>query len=287
MCTKLSCLSSTSDLFCYNTNLVFSLVYAFPHPSYQRDSGHKARIQCEEAAALRVLVPEGQVKHVKGHEGSVILIGEKIPSPSCKPSKSPCQDLRTEFSTPPTPATSYQSNEFKPETLPSKCKGNNDLRKLDSGRYLTVWLVQNTKERNFRALKTLSTECYRGLKNTYNCEILEHLQDADPSHPGYTYISTLVDSFEHHIPMTLIGLAVGQACSSMSTLPRSATGAAAHDTKQAPWNTWALRLYSMWTTPIVMILSLSYILQPLNTMLMVAESSISFSEMIMTLGSGN
>ncbi|KMP02009.1 hypothetical protein CISG_07912 [Coccidioides immitis RMSCC 3703] len=101
----------------------------------------------------------------------------------------------TEFSTPSTPAISYQSNEFKSETLPSKYKDNNNLRKLDLERYLTVWLVQNTE-----ALKILSTECYRKLKNIYKYEILEHLQDADPSHPGYTYISTLVNLFEHQEP---------------------------------------------------------------------------------------
>ncbi|EFW14742.1 conserved hypothetical protein [Coccidioides posadasii str. Silveira] len=74
------------------------------------------------------------------------------------------------------------------------------LRKLGFGRYSTVWLVQNEREHNFRALKVLSAECYGGEKDTYEREILEHLRTADPSHLGYDYISTLVDSFEHHGP---------------------------------------------------------------------------------------
>ncbi|WEW56931.1 serine/threonine protein kinase [Emydomyces testavorans] len=74
------------------------------------------------------------------------------------------------------------------------------LRKLGFGRYSTVWLVQNKRELSFRALKVLSAECYGGVKDTYEREILKHLRAADPSHPGYPYISTLVDSFEHHGP---------------------------------------------------------------------------------------
>lgn len=92
------------------------------------------------------------------------------------------------------------------------------LRKLGFGRYSTVWLVQSEmsvpsiqpasiqlitaifRELNFRALKVLSAECYGGVKDTYEREILEHLRAVDPSHPGYPYISTLIDSFEHHGP---------------------------------------------------------------------------------------
>ena len=56
------------------------------------------------------------------------------------------------------------------------------------------------RENNFRALKVLSAECYGGFKDIYEREILEHLRGADPSHPGYAHISTLVDSFEHQGP---------------------------------------------------------------------------------------
>ncbi|KKZ62125.1 hypothetical protein EMCG_03368 [[Emmonsia] crescens] len=43
-----------------------------------------------------------------------------------------------------------------------------------------------------------STGVMRDQKNISEREILEHLRAADPLHPGYAYISTLVDSFEHH-----------------------------------------------------------------------------------------
>ncbi|EAS31948.3 CMGC/SRPK protein kinase [Coccidioides immitis RS] len=95
----------------------------------------------------------------------------------------------------------YRPGGFHPVYLGEVYNGKYEvLRKLGSGRYSTVWLVQNREECNFRALKILSAECYGGLKDTYEREILEHLRDADPSHPGYAYISTLVDSFEHQGP---------------------------------------------------------------------------------------
>lgn len=56
------------------------------------------------------------------------------------------------------------------------------------------------REHSFRALKVLSAECYGGSKDIYEREILEHLRDADPSHSGYAYIPTLIDSFEHDGP---------------------------------------------------------------------------------------
>ncbi|KAI9929454.1 hypothetical protein MW887_000926 [Aspergillus wentii] len=74
------------------------------------------------------------------------------------------------------------------------------LRKLGYGRYSTVWLVENTQNKAFKALKVLSAECYGESNDIYEREILQHLRDADPSHLGYGYISTLLDSFEHDGP---------------------------------------------------------------------------------------
>ncbi|KAI2101906.1 hypothetical protein LOZ34_005632 [Ophidiomyces ophidiicola] len=94
------------------------------------------------------------------------------------------------------------------------------LRKIGSGGYSTVWLVRN-REGNFRALKVLSADCYGGSKNIFEREILEHLRDADPSHLGYPYISTLVDSFEHNGPngnhVCLVFMVMGETLRSFGT----------------------------------------------------------------------
>ncbi|KAI1963438.1 hypothetical protein LOZ58_002272 [Ophidiomyces ophidiicola] len=94
------------------------------------------------------------------------------------------------------------------------------LRKIGSGGYSTVWLVRN-REGNFRALKVLSAECYGGSKDIYEREILERLRDADPSHLGYPYISTLVDSFEHDGPnghhVCLVFMVMGETLRSFGT----------------------------------------------------------------------
>ncbi|KAK2734038.1 hypothetical protein FQN57_001873 [Myotisia sp. PD_48] len=60
-----------------------------------------------------------------------------------------------------------------------------------------------------------------GVKDTYEREILERLRDADPSQPGYSYISTLGDSFEHHGPngrhVCLIFQVMGETLKSFGT----------------------------------------------------------------------
>lgn len=67
----------------------------------------------------------------------------------------------------------------------------------------------------------MSAECYGGLKDTYEREILERLRDAEPSHPGFAYISTLVDSFEHRGPngrhVCLVFLVMGETLRSFGT----------------------------------------------------------------------
>jgi len=76
------------------------------------------------------------------------------------------------------------------------------LRKLGFGMFSTVWLVRDIVEKRYRAMKVLSAECYgRGPgKDIFERDILMHLQNADPQHPGFPYISRLVDCFSEKGP---------------------------------------------------------------------------------------
>lgn len=47
------------------------------------------------------------------------------------------------------------------------------------------------------ALKILTAESYGGERSVFELEILKHVRDADPSHPGYNYVAHLLDDFTH------------------------------------------------------------------------------------------
>jgi serine/threonine-protein kinase SRPK3 len=49
-------------------------------------------------------------------------------------------------------------------------------------------------------MKVLSAECYGTDRDIFEREILLHMHDADPSHPGHEHITQLVDTFEHTGP---------------------------------------------------------------------------------------
>lgn len=72
------------------------------------------------------------------------------------------------------------------------------LRKLGYGKYSTVWLVKDiTQDSQYLAMKVLSAGYYGSGNDVFQFEIMEHLRDANPEHPGRQYISILLDSFEH------------------------------------------------------------------------------------------
>ncbi|KAN0074302.1 Protein kinase-like domain containing protein [Elaphomyces granulatus] len=96
------------------------------------------------------------------------------------------------------------------------------LRQLGSGLYSSVWLARDLCDLSYKAVKVLSAECYDGTKDLFEKEILNHLRDKDPSHPGYKHISILRDSFVlrgpygHHV--CLVFDPMGETLSSFGTL---------------------------------------------------------------------
>ncbi len=46
----------------------------------------------------------------------------------------------------------------------------------------------------------LSAECYGTVMDIFEREILLHMRDANPCHPGREHITQLVDTFEHTGP---------------------------------------------------------------------------------------
>jgi serine/threonine-protein kinase SRPK3 len=76
------------------------------------------------------------------------------------------------------------------------------LRKLGFGRYSTVWLVRDLQQSRYLAMKVLDAASYDEAAQDVASErqMLKHLRQADPTHPGYTYVNHLIDSFEHEGP---------------------------------------------------------------------------------------
>ncbi|KAE8154411.1 kinase-like domain-containing protein [Aspergillus avenaceus] len=95
-------------------------------------------------------------------------------------------------------------------------------RKLGYGLYSTVWLVEDQNCRCYRALKVLSAECYSGSNSLFELEVLKHLHDFHPEHPGCRYIPKLYESFEHVGPngrhVRLVLEPMGETLASFGTL---------------------------------------------------------------------
>ncbi|MCJ1261598.1 hypothetical protein MMC22_001464 [Lobaria immixta] len=71
------------------------------------------------------------------------------------------------------------------------------VRKLGYGLYSTVWLAKDHLAERHVALKILTADSYDEERSLYELEILKHVRDADPSHPGYKYVAHLLDDFTH------------------------------------------------------------------------------------------
>ncbi|KAL3420982.1 serine/threonine protein kinase [Phlyctema vagabunda] len=56
------------------------------------------------------------------------------------------------------------------------------------------------RNQDLRAMKVLSADCYGADDEIFELEILKHLRGTPQEYPGYQYISTLQDHFEHQGP---------------------------------------------------------------------------------------
>ncbi|KAL5339930.1 kinase-like domain-containing protein [Aspergillus crustosus] len=91
----------------------------------------------------------------------------------------------------------YQPGGFHPVYLGQLYHNKYEIiRKLGYGGYSTVWLAEDKQDDSFKAIKFLASGCYGAGHDIYEREILQHLRDTDPSHPGFPFISKLLDSFE-------------------------------------------------------------------------------------------
>ncbi|UNI15945.1 Non-specific serine/threonine protein kinase [Purpureocillium takamizusanense] len=100
------------------------------------------------------------------------------------------------------PIAKYRPGGFHP-VCPGQLYNDRYLarRKLGSGAYSTVWLVQDMQNHEFRAMKVLTADSYaEDDQHIFEVEILKHLRTADPKHKGYSYINHLLDEFEHEGP---------------------------------------------------------------------------------------
>ncbi|OJI89146.1 hypothetical protein ASPTUDRAFT_80083 [Aspergillus tubingensis CBS 134.48] len=71
------------------------------------------------------------------------------------------------------------------------------LQQLGAGRYSAVYLARDQKELSYKAIKLLREDCYDGKHDLFELEILKHLREADPNHPGYQHITVLLDDFTY------------------------------------------------------------------------------------------
>ncbi|PYH68484.1 kinase-like protein [Aspergillus vadensis CBS 113365] len=67
------------------------------------------------------------------------------------------------------------------------------VQKLGAGRYSAVYLARDQKELSYKAIKLLREDRYDGEHDLFELEILKHLREADPNHPGYQHITILLD----------------------------------------------------------------------------------------------
>ncbi|RAL11199.1 kinase-like protein [Aspergillus homomorphus CBS 101889] len=74
------------------------------------------------------------------------------------------------------------------------------LEKRGAGRYSTVWLARDQKESSYVAIKILTSGCYGSDHDIFELEILRHLRQANPNHPGHRHIPILLDDFTHEDP---------------------------------------------------------------------------------------
>ncbi|KAH7396111.1 kinase-like domain-containing protein [Pyrenochaeta sp. MPI-SDFR-AT-0127] len=76
------------------------------------------------------------------------------------------------------------------------------ISKLGYGVYSTVWLAKDltSQSPHHVALKILTADSYGCSKPVYELDILKHISQTDPSHPGYKHVVHLLDNFIHEGP---------------------------------------------------------------------------------------
>ncbi|KAJ6446609.1 ATP-dependent DNA helicase II subunit 2 [Purpureocillium lavendulum] len=74
------------------------------------------------------------------------------------------------------------------------------VSKLGYGVYSTVWLACNLETKRHLALKVLTANSFEHQKDTFELDILRHINDQQIQHPGKSYILGLLDEVEHRGP---------------------------------------------------------------------------------------
>ncbi|KAF9243903.1 kinase-like protein [Melanogaster broomeanus] len=77
------------------------------------------------------------------------------------------------------------------------------VRKLGWGHFSTVWLVQDTHEPRYSALKVVKSASRYAETARDEIKLLTKVAEANPSHPGRSHIVSFLDSFTHPGPEDL------------------------------------------------------------------------------------
>ncbi|KIJ68617.1 hypothetical protein HYDPIDRAFT_165375 [Hydnomerulius pinastri MD-312] len=76
-------------------------------------------------------------------------------------------------------------------------------RKLGWGHFSTVWLVQDTQQNRYSALKVVKSASRYAETARDEIKLLNQVAEANASHPGRSHIVSFLDSFTHHGPEDL------------------------------------------------------------------------------------
>ena len=73
-------------------------------------------------------------------------------------------------------------------------------RKLGWGHFSTVWLARDTQENRHVALKVVRSASHYTETAVDEIKLCQRIATADPQHPGYAHVVSLLDQFEHEGP---------------------------------------------------------------------------------------
>ncbi|EIW83794.1 kinase-like protein [Coniophora puteana RWD-64-598 SS2] len=96
--------------------------------------------------------------------------------------------------------TRYSPGGYHPVTIGDAFKDGRYVvrRKIGYGEYSTVWLTEDIQKKQFVALKILAANSSAGgIDEVEEVEILLHTTKANPSHPGYKHVISILDHFDH------------------------------------------------------------------------------------------
>ncbi|KAG1826199.1 kinase-like domain-containing protein [Suillus subaureus] len=73
-------------------------------------------------------------------------------------------------------------------------------RKLGWGHFSTVWLIKDTHENRYSALKVVKSATRYAETARDEIKLLSQVAAANPHHPGRQHVVSFLDSFQHHSP---------------------------------------------------------------------------------------